>query len=166
MRDSLAQHYSALYTTKNETLANALAYWTSKAIINAEETEGELKKNPKFFQKTKQVVNAVFYRMREKWKNKMIVFDITCSMDPYAEELMVWTLLKQTINEDNQYLFFNDGNGILNELKEIGHTGGFHHTAQNELDSILVKMYQAKRFGCSGDSPENDLEALLDGGPT
>jgi hypothetical protein len=163
VRDSLARHYSAMYTTEEENLADALTYWTSKAIIQSEAAREGLHEDSKFFEKTKQVVNSVFYRMREKWKNKMIVFDITCSMDPYADELMVWTLLKQSINEDNQYLFFNDGNGLWNEMKVIGHTGGFHHTTQNELDSILVKMYQAKKYGCSGDSPENDLEALLEG---
>lgn len=121
-----------------------------------------LKTDSLYFEKKKFNVNAILYRFRNMWKNKIIVTDVTCSMNPYVYEVLQWHALKLMADESNKYLFFNDGNGMPDYLKKIGKTGGFHYVEEESIDSLLTKLYNAKKYGCSGDQPENDLEALLE----
>ncbi len=116
-----------------------------------------------YFEKAEKEVEAVLYRMRQEWKNKVIVTDVTCSMNPYMDQVLLWHALQLTQNENNRYLFFNDGDGKLQEEKTLGQTGGIHATDARHMTELLSTMSETKSFGCSGDSPENDLEAMLEG---
>lgn len=129
---------------------------------NLLDIKDSIMKNPKYFEKNNLNVSAVLYRLRNIWKKKLIVTDVTCSMHPYVFQLMQWHILKLNADEQNQYIFFNDGDGISNNKKQIGKTGGFHYSNTDNLDSLLSSLYNARKHGCSGDSPENDLEALLE----
>ena len=120
-----------------------------------------LDKSPRFFEKTENTVNAVLYRFRNKWKNKFIVTDVTCSMEPYIHEVLQWHILKLIADGSNHYLFFNDGDGKANSHKEIGNTGGIHYCHTDNIDTVLTRLFNSRKYGCSGDIPENDLEALL-----
>ena len=71
--------------------------------------------------------------------------------------------LKLNPNNKNEYIFFNDGDGKSQHQKIVGKTGGFHYTNSVVLDSLILKGFNAKSFGCSGDGPENDFEAILKG---
>jgi hypothetical protein len=178
IRDSLAPFYDTLlwkwnnYFPLDDTIQQMLIEhnlelmrkdWKYRVEHESRITREGLTLNPRFLEDAELAVAAVFDRIGEDWKYKTIVMDLTCSMDPYAREVLLWTTLKQIEGERKQYLFFNDGNGMANEDKRIGETGGFHAAGDVELDSLLGVMFQAKRFGCSGDRPENDLEALLEG---
>ncbi|MEQ1745600.1 MAG: hypothetical protein ABMA02_09250 [Saprospiraceae bacterium] len=120
-----------------------------------------VKANPRYFEKTGQVVQAALYRMRDRWKNKMIVTDLTGSMSPYMDQVILWHALQLVQGENNRYLFFNDGNRTPDEQKVIGKTGGLYYTENALLDSLLEKMRQTAHAGSGGDGPENDVEALL-----
>ncbi|GJM34803.1 MAG: hypothetical protein DHS20C18_38040 [Saprospiraceae bacterium] len=116
-----------------------------------------------YFEKSGKDVEAVLYRMRQEWKNKVIVTDITCSMDPFMDQILIWHALQLTQNENNRYLFFNDGDGKPFEEKITGQTGGIHFIETKKMQELLTSMAESKSYGCSGDGPENDLEALLEG---
>ena len=122
-----------------------------------------LAKDDRYFEKSGKEVQAVLYRMRQEWQNKVIVTDVTCSMDPYLDQVLLWHALELTQNENNRYLFFNDGDGKPLSEKLPGQTGGIHATDAAQMQQLLLTMADTKSFGCSGDSPENDLEALLEG---
>jgi hypothetical protein len=83
-------------------------------------------------------------------------------MDPYVSEVLMWLAMRIAADQKNEFIFFNDGDGKSNDQKIIGHTGGIHYTNSNKLDTVYRKVLQAKKFGCSGDRPENDFEALMD----
>ena len=114
-----------------------------------------------YFIKEHQEVNAVFHRFMNEWKDKVIVIDVTCSMDPYTDQVLSWMAMQLSENQRCQFIFFNDGDGKSQKEKITGATGGFHYSGSTDIDSVLSTLYYAESFGCSGDAPENDLEALL-----
>jgi hypothetical protein len=129
----------------------------------AELFKAQLKINPKFFESRKLPVLAVLYRLKNVFPQQYIVSDVTCSMDPYMEQVMIWHALNFAAGKSTNYLFFNDGNGIDNSKKLIGKTGGFHLITGSIKDfkQIVESLIKSKSFGCSGDTEENDVEALL-----
>lgn len=133
----------------------------------AEADRKELEKNPKYFEEVGDEAAAAFYRNKDKWNDKLIITDLTCSMHPYLDQILSWHVLELKLkNEEkfeNQYMFFNDGDGKTMEEKITGATGGFHYTNADKLEELTETMKQTMSTGCSIDGPENDLEALLDG---
>jgi hypothetical protein len=83
-------------------------------------------------------------------------------MDPYLYQVILWHAMKLMVDGNIEYFFFNDGDGKMQEEKIIGRTGGIHYTSATEFDSVIHTAWHAKSFGCSGDKPENDFEALLE----
>lgn len=120
-------------------------------------------RDPKYFEKTGEVVQATLYRMRDRWKHKVIVTDLTGSMTPYMDQVVLWHALQLVQGEENRYVFFNDGDRKADSAKMIGQTGGIYGTDRSNMDSLLNVMVRTARAGDGGDSPENDLEALLEG---
>ena len=120
-------------------------------------------KDPIYFEKTREVVKATLYRMRERWKHKVIVTDLTGSMSPYMDQVVLWHALQLVQGEENRYLFFNDGDAKADNDKIIGQTGGLYYTEQTDMEKLLNIMSKTTRAGSGGDGPENDLEALLEG---
>ncbi len=140
-----------------EDLRNAIYY-------RAKEDSIELSKNPKYFEEIGDEVNAALYRNKDKWKNKIIITDLTCSMYSYLDQVLVWHALEMhKATFGNEYIFFNDGNGKSAAEKIIGATGGFHHVQSKKIDDLTWTMLETMKTGCSGGAPENDLEALLEG---
>lgn len=123
--------------------------------------KNELEHDSLYFQKSGNVVCAVLHRMKDIWKSKMIVTDLTGSMYPYMNQLGIWFSLKMMTKEDNDYVFFNDGDGKPDYAKTIGTTGGIYYTDSDSSDIILDEITKTMRRGDGGDSPENDIEALL-----
>ncbi len=123
-----------------------------------------LEEDPLCFEKKRKAVLAPLYRLRKKFVNKIIVTDITGSMSPYMEEVMLWHALNfvESEGQGTKYLFFNDGNDLADADKIVGETKGFYYTEGNRKDfgSILGSMRRGMRYG-GGDGPENDIEALL-----
>jgi hypothetical protein len=124
-----------------------------------------LKKYPLLLQTNNHIPSAIFYRMGNRWQKKVVVTDITCSMDPYAEDILLWHKMNLVQGEKSRYLFFNDGDGKLDIDKKIGSTGGIHYVSTSSVDTLVAVMKLARKMStaCGGDGPENDLEALLEG---
>lgn len=129
----------------------------------AEQERVYIAENPNFFEEMGEEIKSTFYRKRHEWANKVIVTDLTCSMEPYLDQVLLWHALRLTGDERKTYLFFNDGDGKSQEQKIIGQTGGFHISDAVDMQELMKKMLETTRYGCSGDTPENDLEAVLEG---
>jgi len=100
---------------------------------------------------------------RNRWKDKLIVCDLTGSMSPYSSQLSLWYQLHCRFEKNLQFVFFNDGDGMDDSKKIIGNTGGIYYSnAANllELDNLITKVTAA---GSGGDCPENNMEALIKG---
>lgn len=155
-KNTLEYNYFNVYN-KTDVIKNRIE---KKAIYTRE----KLKLDSHFFEKTERSILATFYRFRDKWKDKIIVVDYTCSMDPYIDETLLWFGLNLVNAELKKYLFFNDGDLILRvEDKEMGKTGGFHYVIKNSFESIIdtIKITRSLSPRCSIDGPENDIEALI-----
>src|SRR6056297_927871 len=162
-RKKIARKWNADFLApENQTLDEYKHNNYKKLKDNTLGYKDSLDKSPRFFEKIGNVVNAVLYRFRNKWKNKLIVTDVTCSMEHFIYEVLQWHILKLAADKSNSYLFFNDGNGKEISEKKIGATGGFHYCHTDNIDTLLAKLFHARKYGCSGDVPENDLEALLE----
>jgi hypothetical protein len=117
--------------------------------------------DPSIFEREKLTVLAVLTRMDTLWTNKIIVTDVTGSMMPYMNQVLIWHALKNAQNETDAYLFFNDGDNRKTHEKMIGATRGFYPARSEKMDDIYNTMITACLAGNGGDSPENDVEALL-----
>lgn len=156
-RDSLFKLYGSRLKLDNDSIFKIKI--TSEAVAIRQ----QLKSDAKYFERKNSVVSAVFYRMGVNWKNKMIVADLTGSMDPYIDEILVWTKLQLVDGEKNSFVFFNDGNKKKTAQKIIGKTGGLYYCSSDNIDSLLLTIKSLNSGGRGGDEKENDLEALLEG---
>ncbi len=133
-------------------------------LKKAEYLKKQYASDPKFFENKNFNVLAVLLRLLKANKQQFIVTDVTCSMDGYMEQVLLWHALNFANGISTKYIFFNDGNGIANNLKVIGRTGGLHFVqgAIKDFKSVVESIRKAKSYGCSGDTEENDMEALLE----
>ncbi|MCB0522240.1 MAG: hypothetical protein H6577_22500 [Lewinellaceae bacterium] len=135
-----------------------------KQIRQRAEKERELIANdPQYFEKAGDEIKAVLFRMRSPWAKKVIVTDITGSMYPYMDQILLWHALQLVQGEDNRYLFFNDGDSQPEEDKLIGSAGGIYPTDAGDMRQLMETMVASMKAGGGGASPENDLEATLAG---
>jgi len=151
-RDSL---YAALEKMKEKTRADL----QKQLILESADVTRKLSGDPHYFEKNNMDICAVLYR--NKWKSKMIVTDVTGSMYPYMKQVALWHLLEIMNKERSDYVFFNDGDDQPEQQKVIGSTGGIYLNLNNSPDSVIKTMYVAMEKGSGGDSPENDIEALI-----
>lgn len=122
--------------------------------------------DPKYFQKRGLEVLSVLERLPPEIKksSKIIVTDITGSMSPYAEQVLLWHKLNLVADEGNKkYVFFNDGDAKSDYDKNIGDAGGVYVAEGNQAAflNVIATMQKGMRAGIGGDMPENDVEALL-----
>ncbi len=141
--------------TDKETIKKRLE---ARAIKEREKVE----EDPKYFEKAQYEVLAVFNRLKMKWKDKIIVTDLTGSMYPYWDQILVWHSMRLMNEEQKEYIFFNDGDDKADDEKVIGATGGIYHTPKKNIDALLETMFETAKAGSGGDGPENDIEALLE----
>ena len=100
---------------------------------------------------------------RNKWDNKLIVCDLTCSMQPYSAQLSAWYQLHYGNEKNLQFVFFNDGDGKPDSEKKIGETGGVYYSTSKGVDSLFSFAAMVSSKGCSGSCAENNMEALIKG---
>lgn len=146
-------------------LKNKKTFYIRKELVQkADAYRDSLLINPKVFEQHNNPVMATLNRLQTKSKNRVIVTDVTKSMDRYMEEVLVWHALNLSKGLHNRYIFFNDGDDKICAEKIIGKTGGIYacEGKLEDLDSIIAKMQEATaaRMG-GGEPPENDIEALL-----
>ena len=112
------------------------------------------------------VVYQVFDRHPE-WKNMLVVNDWTGSMYQYGAQAVLWHRLNLKENKENpaikSFVFFNDGNMLPDDEKEIGSTDGIYYTKGESIKDLAHTMREVMLSGFGGDKPENDIEALLAG---
>jgi hypothetical protein len=106
------------------------------------------------------VVLSVLKRNKD-WKDMPVVCDVTGSMYPYITQTLIWYKLNCRATNAQQYTFFNDGDNTPDNMKLIGHSGGIYTGRALSYDSIENAMFKAMRNGTGGDSPENNIEALM-----
>ncbi len=107
------------------------------------------------------VVSAVLNR--NKWTEKLIVCDLTGSMSPYYAQLAAWYQLSYLKEKNLQFIFFNDGDNMADDLKKIGSTGGIYYSPSKGIDSLFKTMAIVTSRGWGGDCAENNMEALSKG---
>ena len=117
-----------------------------------------LKENENF---SDTVISSVLNR--NKWFDKLVVCDLTGSMRPYTTELSIWYQLNYKKDNKLQFVFFNDGDGINDEKKIIGKTGGIYYSPSKGKDSLTSLIAKVSARGDGGDCAENNMEALIKG---
>jgi hypothetical protein len=105
-------------------------------------------------------VHKVLERNKD-WNHFGIAVDVTGSMSPYTTQVMQWVALETHIQSVNGFAFFNDGDSKPDGLKIAGNTGGIYTTKSNEYTEVVNRAKFAMRKGFGGDSPENDVEAII-----
>lgn len=142
--------------------------WVGKCIRKKTAAyDKQLEKDPKFFEKMNKQILAPLYRFRDQWKNAVIVTDMTGSMSPYREQVLIWHALTMTKKHNNKYVFFSDENDNGNGQKAgIGKAGGLYtfQGKMSDFESVLKIMQKSiNHDGANLSTPENDLEAALAG---
>jgi hypothetical protein len=98
---------------------------------------------------------------RNKWTNMTITTDLTGSMAPYVVQLLLWYKMNTTDKNVKLITFFNDGDNKPESQKFIGKIGGVYSIKAKNFDEIKNLAKKVMSNGNGGDSPENDLEALI-----
>jgi antitoxin component YwqK of YwqJK toxin-antitoxin module len=126
-------------------------------------SDNETNLNPNEVDTATSVVFNVLKR-NKKWKNKLIVADLTGSMYPYAQQVSTWMKLHFIKDTTSQHFcFFNDGDKKRDEDKKIGATGGVYHCKAKTVDELIATMELTIKKGQGGDAPENVIEAIIYG---
>ncbi len=107
------------------------------------------------------VFTAVFNRNKH-WKNKLIIIDVTGSMQPYTDQVRWWYKLNYAENDLVQFVLFNDGDNRPDNTKNIGSTGGIHYCKSCDIQTFSNSLAHSRRMGNGGDGPENDIEATIE----
>jgi hypothetical protein len=97
------------------------------------------------------------------WDSIIVVADVTTSMLPWLEEVMVWLDRNMSKTRIDRFVYFNDGDGIADNSKVIGRTGGVHSDTSKKYTSYIqgVRKYLVMGIG-NIDNEENVLEALIE----
>jgi len=95
-------------------------------------------------------------------EQQAVVVDFTGSMSPYFTQVMAWFFLQQ-YQTPTAFVFFNDGDRKPDQRKTVGKTGGIYSFRTNNMDTLLHYALRTVDSGNGGDSPENDVEAILQG---
>jgi hypothetical protein len=100
---------------------------------------------------------------RNNWTDMLICVDVTGSMSPYTAQVAAWLQVKSRYEKLRYFIAFNDGDGMADDKKEPGKTGGIYGIRPAGFNDVSETIYKAMKAGSGGDIPENDMEALLQG---
>lgn len=106
-------------------------------------------------------VLEVLNRNLRRWRDAVIVCDLTTSMDPYAAQLSAW--FRQNSQNPNVLgtVFFTDCDSLGQETRPGGRPGAFFVTRERALNAALPTMLAAARNTAHNNlDPENVVEAL------
>lgn len=138
-------------------------YMTSKNVLEGvyllrEVVREEERKDYTFLRQSR--LTLIQTLTQHNYDSAAYVVDVTCSMDPYVEEYLLWLSITNQTDNILGGVFFNDGDGRPDSTKSVGNTGGIRLTGK-ELKEVTQALVESLSHGCSGDDAENDLEALL-----
>ena len=97
------------------------------------------------------------------WKNVLVIMDWTGSMYRFGAQVVLWHKLNQESSGIKHLVLFNDGDGKATWQKQVGRTGGIYYTRCQDLSEVVETLSEVMQNGYGGDSPENDLEAVVQG---
>lgn len=124
-------------------------------------------KDPPFATGGSVIENDLFVKVFERnyrWDSMAVVVDLTGSMSPFTAQLLMW-LYEDLIRQSNRVRhlsFFNDGDGMMDQLKIVGKTGGIYHLNEGNFSDLKATVRKTMRAGRGGDLPENNVEASLE----
>lgn len=72
----------------------------------------------------------------KKWENIVITADLTGSMYPYTQQLVLWFKLRLKDKRVKDLIFFNDGDDKIE--KNIGFTGGVYHEKAKDYETARL----------------------------
>ena len=98
----------------------------------------------------------------KEWNDMAIVSDLTGSMTPYTVQILLWYKLSVLANDSRtkSFTFFNDGDNT-DGRKKTGEVGGIYTQIAEDYEDIEELALKCMRAGNGGDTPENNIEALL-----
>lgn len=82
-------------------------------------------------------------------------------MFPYTQQLFLYFKLQTLKRIERAFVFFNDGDRTPDEKKVTGKTGGIYFQKLKNYEELEKLAKAAISGGYGGDSPENDIEALI-----
>jgi hypothetical protein len=107
--------------------------------------------------------DSTFFKVveRNKFKNLLVVADVTTSMSPYNAQVIQW--ISHLTDEHNlkALVCFNDGDSKQTEQKIIGNTGGIYGEIYKTPTQMGELVENTMSKGSGGDLPENDCEAII-----
>ena len=103
------------------------------------------------------------FRRHTEWKNALVVMDWTGSMYKYGAQAVLWHTLNFETSGIRNFVFFNDGDDMPDERKQIGKTGGIYFAQAKNVERLINTFYLVGKRGKGGDLPENDVEAMIKG---
>ena len=98
---------------------------------------------------------------KKEWNDVAVIADLTGSMAPYSSQLVLWFKLKENDKRIKDLVFFNDGDMASDDMKVVGKTGGIYHEKAINYSQIRELAIKTITNGSGGDTPENNIEALL-----
>lgn len=98
----------------------------------------------------------------KEWNDMAIVGDLTGSMTPYTVQILLWYKLSVLANDSRtkNFTFFNDGDNTDGK-KKTGEVGGIYTQIAEDYEDVEELALKCMRAGNGGDTPENNIEALL-----
>ena len=126
--------------------------------------KSSIKKLNQLMYKEKYSMDSTEYKALDRndhWNNALLVMDWTGSMRGYGAEALMWQSMFEDSSGIEHCAFFNDGDRKKNRKKIIGNTGGIYLSKAKPVYSSVKMMRKVQSKGDGGDSPENDVEALI-----
>jgi hypothetical protein len=111
--------------------------------------------------KAEQTLGPVLDR-HKNWDSIIVVVDVTTSMLPSLMEVNKWLDLNYKNKQIDRFVYFNDGDGIPDYMKQLNSTGGIHTDTSSNYSTYVkgIKKYMVMGLG-NMDKAENVLEALI-----
>lgn len=110
-------------------------------------------------QKTKSEDSTLLkvFARQPKWKNMLVVTDVTGSMSPYTAQILLWIKANSTMNTFKQIVFFNDNEENSNDQSAKLDTSGIWSIETTNSDKVVNLALKAM---ANGNHIENNLEAI------
>lgn len=123
-----------------------------------------VRKITQFMKRDRYTMDSAVFSALERntqWSDAVVVLDWTGSMYGHGAEAILWQALNEEQSRIKHCVFFNDGDKTKTRKKTIGFTKGVYFSETKSIADPIKLMRRVQHKGNGGDSPENDLEALI-----